>query len=120
MQIKIIIKRSVAMWRSMINDSHGQRERSELISLPDLLPPLPPGTELGAEVFPRGRGRDPQSWMPALQLTRRSYPLHHPSFLAEGRSFLERQSDDDPGERTRVIRSLYLIPDEDQSNKLWK
>lgn len=53
----------------MINDFHGQRERSELISLPDLLPPLHPGTELGAEVFPCGRGRDPQSWMPALQLT---------------------------------------------------
>lgn len=38
----------------MINDFQGQRERSELISLPDLLPPLPPGTELGAEVFPWG------------------------------------------------------------------
>lgn len=53
---------------SMINDFHSQRERSELISLPDLLPPLPPETELGAEVFPYGRERYPQSWMPALQL----------------------------------------------------
>lgn len=38
----------------MINDFHGQRERSELISLPGLLPPLPPGTELSAEVLPSG------------------------------------------------------------------
>ena len=48
----------------MINDFHLQRERSELISLPYLLPPLPPGTEQSAEVLPWGRRQDLQLWMP--------------------------------------------------------
>ena len=40
----------------MINDFYSQRERFELISLPDLLHPLPSETELSAEVFLRGEG----------------------------------------------------------------
>lgn len=40
----------------MINDSYSQRERFELISLSDLLPPLAPGTELSTEVFLRREG----------------------------------------------------------------
>ena len=90
----------------MINDFYSQRERFELISLPDLLPPLPPGTELSAEVFLGGEGGALSHGQQALNWPWRSHPLHHPILLAERRSFLERQSDNGPHERTRVIRLL--------------
>lgn len=52
----------------MINDFQGQGETSELISLPDLLPPLPPGTELNVEVLPWER-RNSLSWILGSKLT---------------------------------------------------
>ena len=62
----------------MINDFHGQRERSELINLPGLLPPLPSGTELSAEVLPWGKRRASQSRTPKLTVAISSMASPHP------------------------------------------
>lgn len=62
-KLKSLLKDQWPCGGFMINDFHGQRERSKLISLPDLLPhPHVFWDKLGAEVLPWGKERDPQSW----------------------------------------------------------